>query len=156
MIFFPLDPLDGSEAEGFGAVHLAIGSSVAFSCPLLSFVKRVRIAPFSHLYPGLNVGIQAAAMPKKTSQDRQYQLGILAQVGSLVSFCQFRTVRTMEREPVMTPRPMRAQRPSLLRKEIWTLRRIRMGKAERKKSEMIDMTDFFVSKHWNEFCLCVE
>ena len=85
-------------------------------------------------------------MPKKTSHDRQYQLGILAQVGSLVSFCQFRTVRTMEREPVMTPRPMRAQRPSLLRKEIWTLRRIRMGKAERKKSEMMDITGVFVSK----------
>ena len=85
-------------------------------------------------------------MPKKTSQDRQYQLGILAQVGSLVSFCQFRTVRTMEREPVMTPRPMRVQRPSLLRKDIWTLRRIRMGKAERKKSEMMDMTGAFVSK----------
>ena len=92
------------------------------------------------------MGIQAAAMPKKTSQDRQYQLGILAQVGSSVSFCQFRIVRTREREPVMTPRPMRAQRPSLLRKDIWTLRRIRMGKAERKKSEMIDMTGGSVSK----------
>ena len=46
----------------------------------------------------------------------------------------------MEREPVMTPRPMRKQRPSLERGEIWTLRRMRMGKAERKKSERMDMT----------------
>lgn len=145
ILFFPLgpDPLDGSEAEGFGLVHFGC-SPVAFSAPLLNFVNFVRIFPFSHLYPGLNVGIQAAAIPKKTSQDRQYQLGILAQVGSEVSFCQFRTVRTMEREPVMTPRPMRAQRPSLERKEICTLRRMRMGKAERKKSEMMDMTGWWI------------
>ena len=95
-------------------------------------------------------------MPKKTSQDRQYQFGILAHVGSLVSFCQFRTVRTMEREPVMTPRPMRAQRPSLLRKEIWTLRRIRMGKVERKKSEMMDMTGFSISKRLNMISVSVK
>lgn len=84
--------------------------------------------------------MHAAAMPKKTSQERQYQFGMLAQVGSSVSFCQFRTVRTIEREPVITPRPIRRQRPILLRKLICTLRRMRMGKADRKKSEVIDMT----------------
>ena len=53
----------------------------------------------------------------------------------------------MERDPVMTPRPMRKQRPSLERVEIWTLRRMRMGKAERKKSERMDITGFeFVRK----------
>ena len=30
-----------------------------------------------------------------------------------------------------------------------------MGKAERKKSEMIDMTGVFVSKRWNEFWVSV-
>ena len=62
----------------------------------------------------------------------------------------------MEREPVMTPRPMRAQRPSLLRKEIWTLRRIKMGKVERKKSEMMDMTGLSVSKRLNMICVPVK
>ena len=64
----------------------------------------------------------------------------------------------MEREPVMTPRPMRAQRPSLERKEIWTLRRMRMGKAERKKSEMMDMTvwcGLSVMDGWNELWVSV-
>ena len=84
--------------------------------------------------------MHAAAMPKKTSHERQYQSGRQVQVGSSVSFCQLRTVRTMEREPVITPRPMRRQRPTLLRKLIWTLRRMRMGKAERKKSEIVDIT----------------
>lgn len=102
-------------------------------------MKRVRTSPTSHLYPGRNVGIQAATIPKTTSHERQYQFGIEAHVGSSVSFCQFKTVRTRDSEPVMTPRPIRAQRPSLLRKLICTLRRIRIGKAERKKSEMMDM-----------------
>ncbi len=84
--------------------------------------------------------MHAAAIPKKTSHERQYQFGMLAQVGSSASFCQFRTVRTIDREPVITPRPIRRQRPTLLRKLIWTLRRIRIGKAERKKSEIMDMT----------------
>lgn len=85
------------------------------------------------------MGIQAAAMPNTTSQERQYQFGMEDQVGSLVSFCQFKIVRTRDSEPVMTPRPINAQRPNLLRKLICTLRKISMGKAERKKSEMIDM-----------------
>lgn len=40
----------------------------------------------------------------------------------------------------ITPRPISKHRPTLLRKLIWTLRSIRIGKAERKKSEMIDIT----------------
>ena len=79
-------------------------------------------------------------MPTKISHERQYQLGILAQLGSPVSFCQFRTVRTIDNDPVITPRPMRRQRPILLRRSIWTLRRMRIGKAERKKSEIMDTT----------------
>jgi len=40
----------------------------------------------------------------------------------------------------MTPRPIRRHRPILLRKSIWTLRKMIMGKAERKKSEIVDIT----------------
>lgn len=65
---------------------------------------------------------------------------MLPHVGSALSFCQFSAVRTMESAPVMTPRPMRAQRPNLERKLIWTRWRIRMGKVERKKSEIMEIT----------------
>ena len=57
-------------------------------------------------------------------------------------------MRTMEKEPVITPRPMRRHSPSLLRRLIWTLRRIRIGKAERKKSEMADMTVKYEFVYW--------
>jgi len=40
----------------------------------------------------------------------------------------------------ITPRQSREQRPTLLRKLICTLRRMRIGNAERKKSEMAEMT----------------
>ena len=98
---------------------MADGPVVGFvGPPLLTLVNLVFNVLASHLYPGRIVGIQAAAMPKNTSQARQYQFGMTLQVGSFVSVCQFNTVRTMEREPVMTPRPMRVQRPTLLLKEI--------------------------------------
>ena len=108
---------DSTNAVGFGGVQ-SFGVTGIGGSPLFSLVNLARNSLMSHLWPGRSVGIHAAAMPKKTSQERQYQLGILAQVGSPVSFCQFRIVRTIEREPVTTPRPMSRQRPILLRRSI--------------------------------------
>ena len=53
------------------------------------------------LYPGRRAGMQAATMPMQTSQERQYQLLTLSQVGSELTFCQFRTVRTMQNAAVL-------------------------------------------------------
>ena len=53
------------------------------------------------LYPGRRAGMQAATMPMQTSQERQYQLGMLSQVGSSLTFCPFRTVRTMQHAAVL-------------------------------------------------------
>ena len=54
------------------------------------------------LYPGRKAGMQAATMPMQTSQERQYQLGILSQVGSSLTFCPFKTVRTMQHAAVLS------------------------------------------------------
>lgn len=37
----------------------------------------------------------------QTSQERQYQLSMLSQVGSEFTFCQFRIVRTMQHAAVL-------------------------------------------------------
>ena len=56
------------------------------------------------LYPGRRAGMQAAMMPMQTSQERQYQLSMLFQLGSEFTFCQFRTVRTMQHAAVLFER----------------------------------------------------
>ncbi len=56
------------------------------------------------LYPGRRAGMQAATIPMQTSQERQYQLVTLSQVGSELTFCQFRTVRTMQHAAVLFQR----------------------------------------------------
>ena len=54
------------------------------------------------LYPGRRVGMQAATMPMQTSQERQYQFGMLSHVGSELTFCPLRTVRTMQHAAVLS------------------------------------------------------
>lgn len=88
--------------------------------------------------------------------------GDYAQVGSLVTFCQFNTVGTIQHAAVLeqilsanakqgrcerpgfvtyiTPRLMRAHKLTLTRNETWTFHNMMMGKAARKKSEIIDIT----------------
>ena len=79
-------------------------------------------------------------MPMQTSHERQYQLSMLSQVGSLFTFCQLRIVRTMQQAAVRMPRLMRTQRPVLMRREMCTFQRMKMGKMASRKSEIIDMT----------------
>ena len=54
-----------------------------------------------NLQPGRSAGMEAATMPTLTSHDRQYQLSTLAQVGSELTFCQFKIVRTMQQAAVL-------------------------------------------------------
>lgn len=98
-------------------------------------------------------------MPTLTSHDRQYQLSTLAQVGSELTFCQFKIVRTMQHAAVLhqikccvsslygqklpwthkRPRLMRKHRPALIRNSIWTFQKITMGNNARTKSDMMEM-----------------
>ena len=89
------------------------------------------------LYPGRKAGMDAATIPTHTSQERQYQSSILSHVGSELTFCQFRTVRTMQHAAVLEelfqlmcryrekaliayikPRAMRLHKPAFTRIDI--------------------------------------
>lgn len=87
-------------------------------------------------------------MPMHTSHDRQYQLSMLAQVGSWLTFCQLRTVRTIQHAAVIKPMLISAQRPALTLGEIWTFHKMKTGNIASIKSEIIDI------KAWAIMILC--
>ena len=57
------------------------------------------------LCPGRRAGMQTAITLMQTSEERQYQLSILSQVGFEFTFCQFMIVRIMQHAAVLSEYP---------------------------------------------------